>query len=59
MATLFGLNLTQWRSDPWARSALAPAELDRLADDLAALAGDPPPTGTITWRHRHLAYQRD
>ncbi len=56
VATLFGLNLTQWRVDPWARDTLDPAELDRLADDLAAVATDPPPVGAITWRHRQIAW---
>ncbi len=55
IAVLFGLNLAQWRTDPWARGTLDPADLDRLADDLAALAADPPPVGTITWRHRQIA----
>ncbi len=56
MAGLFGLNLSQWRHDPWAQATLDPAELDTLAEQLAALVEDPPPPGTITWRHRQLAW---
>lgn len=56
MANLFRLNLTQWRTDPWARATLDPAELDLLADDLVALAANPPPVGTITWHHRQIAW---
>ena len=58
VARLFAMNLGVWRRVEWARSTLDPAELDALASGLRALVDAPPPAGTISWRHRQLAYER-
>jgi trans-aconitate 2-methyltransferase len=58
VARMFALNLQVWREGPWARAEVAPAVLDRLADDLAALvvADDRVADGRSVWTHRQLAW---
>jgi trans-aconitate 2-methyltransferase len=56
-AELFARNLAVWRGDA-VRSGLAdPAELDRLAAELAAVAAGEV-EGTIAWELRQLAFRR-
>lgn len=61
-AEMFALNLAAWRSDPLLHAEQA--DLDRLADELAALAAPTTSSvasatgGHITWRMRQLALRR-
>ncbi len=57
VATIFGLNLSVWRNDPWVTTNNDGAALGLLADALAARRGmfD---RGRITWRIRQTAVER-
>jgi SAM-dependent methyltransferase len=57
IATIFGLNLSVWRADPWVTAHHSPDELDALAAGLAErrIARD---RGRIAWRLRQLAIER-
>jgi trans-aconitate 2-methyltransferase len=57
IATIFGLNLGVWRSDPWVTARHAPHALDALAAGLEErrAARD---RGRIAWRLRQLAVER-
>jgi trans-aconitate 2-methyltransferase len=56
-AELFAQNLAVWRDNAVVAGIAAEAALDRLAADLAAVAGGSS-AGTITWELRQLAFQR-
>jgi trans-aconitate 2-methyltransferase len=56
-AELFAQNLAVWRDDAVAAGVATDAALDRLAADLATVAGGGV-EGTITWELRQLAFQR-
>ena len=54
---MFGQNLAVWRDDAVGSGVAPGGELDRLADDLAAVAAGRV-GGTIAWELRQLAFQR-
>lgn len=56
-ARMFAMNLGVWRTRRYARTELGEPLLDRLAVDLAELAGDPG-DATITWGMRQIGYRR-
>ena len=56
-ARMFGQNLAVWRDDAVGSGVAPGGELDRLADDLAAVAAGRV-GGTIAWELRQLAFQR-
>jgi trans-aconitate 2-methyltransferase len=56
-AELFARNLAVWREDAVRSGLAAPAELDRLAGELAEVAAGRV-GGTIAWELRQLAFQR-
>lgn len=57
VATIFGMNLSVWRDDPWVAARHDRASLDLLADALAArrTMAD---RGRIAWRMRRIAVAR-
>jgi SAM-dependent methyltransferase len=57
VATIFGLNLSVWRDDPWVTTHHDGAALGLLADALAARRGMAD-RGRITWRMRQTAVER-
>jgi SAM-dependent methyltransferase len=56
-AELFARNLAVWRNDAVRSGLAAPAELNRLAGELAAVAAGEV-EGAIAWELRQLAFQR-
>ncbi len=60
VAEMFGRNLAVWRADPLLDGIASQAELDELANQLAALTMTvPAPVPTaITWGLRQISYQR-
>jgi hypothetical protein len=54
---MFAQNLAVWRADAVRAGVAAPAKLDRLAVELAAVAAGEA-EGAITWELRQLAFQR-
>jgi trans-aconitate 2-methyltransferase len=57
VATIFGLNLSVWRADPWVTANNESSALGLLADALAARRGMAD-RGRITWRMRQTAVER-
>jgi hypothetical protein len=56
-AEMFAQNLAVWRADAVRAGVAAPAKLDRLAVELAAVAAGEA-EGAINWELRQLAFQR-
>jgi trans-aconitate 2-methyltransferase len=56
-AEMFAQNLAVWRADAVRAGVAAPAKLDRLAVELAAVAAGEA-EGAITWELRQLVFQR-
>jgi SAM-dependent methyltransferase len=56
-AEMFAQNLAVWRADAVRAGVAAPAKLDRLAVELAAVAAGEA-EGAITWELHQLAFQR-
>jgi len=55
-ARIYGMNLEGWRHDPFASAHFAAADLDALAERLAALAGQG--EGHVGWGVRQLVLER-
>jgi trans-aconitate 2-methyltransferase len=57
VATMFRMNLENWRHDRWVVANVQPSELDRLHRALVDLSHDAR-TGEIEWQHRRVVYER-
>jgi SAM-dependent methyltransferase len=57
-ATMFSMNLPNWRDSAFVRANHPPAEIDALLADLKALAQAPGAESSITWGLRQIAFER-
>ena len=56
-ARLYGMNLATWRHDPFIVRSVPPAEIDRLARELADLEHSDA-TNELTFCNRQVIYER-
>lgn len=57
-ATMFSLNLQTWKTQPFVRASYAPALIEQLEQDLAALIEKPGRETEIEWELRQIVFER-